>query len=228
MSAIRIWIRPALLALVLSPQATWPATPEAGGQNNVSGDQTDQLIRRLARPPPATIAFTEVRFSPLLRRPLIVSGELGYAGPVDLDRRVTQPYREYTAIRGESVRVEREGEPVRTFALKRAPELRGLLSGFSALLTGDATSLRRSFNIDSQIAADDAWAITMTPVDAKARRRVTQLSAVGSDNEPRCFTLSTADGGTSVMLLGDAASQSIPDQATAEQLDALCKKVSRR
>ena len=50
-----------------------------------------------------------------------MSGELGYSGPTSLDRRVLQPYREHTTIRGESVRVEREGEPARSFALSARP-----------------------------------------------------------------------------------------------------------
>jgi len=58
--------------------------------------EADALIGRLAKPAPATISFTEVRFSKLLRAPLIVSGDLGYAGPESLDRRVTAPYREST------------------------------------------------------------------------------------------------------------------------------------
>lgn len=173
------------------------------------------------------MAFAEVRFSSLLQKPLIVSGELGYTGPDNLDRQVTQPYREHTAIRGESVRVEREGEPVRSFALKRAPELRGLLAGFSALLAGDAASLRRSFTIESQ-ATTEGWSIAMTPIDLRARKRVKQLVAVGHANEPRCFTLTTADGGVSVMLLGAAASEPIPAQATIEQLNMLCRQTPRR
>jgi len=35
------------------------------------------LIQRLAKPAPAIIDFTEVRFSTLLKQPLIVSGTLG-------------------------------------------------------------------------------------------------------------------------------------------------------
>jgi len=162
--------------------------------------------------------------SPLLRKPLVVSGELGYSGPASLDRRVTQPYSELTTIRGESVRVEREGQPARTFALKRAPELRGLLNGFSSLLNGDAGGLRTTFNIDAHAAADGTWSIAMTPLDPKALKRVKQLNAVGHDNEPSCFTLTTADSGVSVMLLGSTAQQPIPPQVSAEQLDSLCHK----
>ncbi len=207
---------------MLIAETTWPATPEG---NTLDSAQTDALIKRLARPAPATVAFKEVRFSSLLRKPLIVSGELGYSGPEVLDRRVTAPYREHTSIRGESVSVERDGEPVRSFALKRAPELRGLLQGFSALLAGDAISLRKNFTIEAQTHAH-GWTISMAPVDPRARRRVKQLQAVGHDAEPRCFTLTTADNGTSVMLLGATAGESIAETITADQLNALCAKIT--
>lgn len=206
-----------LLLVNLSAQA---ATPE-------NDAPTDALIRQLARPAPAAVAFAEVRLSSLLQKPLIVSGELSYAGPANLERRVTQPYRELTSIHGESVRVEREGEPVRSFALKRAPELRGLLQGFSSLLAGDAATLRRSFTIESQTTAD-GWSIVMTPIDARTRKRVRQLTAVGHGTEPRCFTLATADSGVSVMLLGAAASESIAPQITLDQLNALCRQTPPR
>src|SRR5689334_2459389 len=99
----------ALLALtMLPPLCATAATLDANA-----------LIGRLAKPAPATVAFREVRFSSLVNEPLIVAGELGYSGPGSLDRKVTQPYNETVAIRGESVRVEREGEQPRTFGLNR-------------------------------------------------------------------------------------------------------------
>lgn len=182
----------------------------------------DALISRLAKPAPASIAFTEVRFSPLLREPLIVSGELGYSGPTSLDRRVMQPYRETTQIRGESVRVVREGEPERSFALKRAPELRGLLSGFTALLAGDVAAIRRSFSVHVN-AADDSWSLELTPADAKARRRLQQIVVNGRADAPRCFTIVTADGGASVLLLGEAAKIEVPQHTTVDAVRQLCR-----
>ncbi len=89
-----------------------------GSRPRAAALDADALVAKLARPAPASIAFTEVRLSPLLREPLVVSGELEFSGPTSLDRHVRQPYREDTAIRGESVRVEREGEPPRSFALE--------------------------------------------------------------------------------------------------------------
>lgn len=190
----------------------WSASPES---------DADALVARLAKPAPATVAFTEVRFSRLLREPLIVSGELGYADATSLDRRVSSPYREHTAIRGESVKVEREGEAPRSFALKHAPELRGLLSGFSALLSGDVTALRKNFDV-TLTGSDAAWLLELTPTDAKARRRLKEIAVTGRDSEPRCFSMLTADGASSVLLLGEAASAAVPKAVTLPEVLQRC------
>jgi outer membrane lipoprotein carrier protein LolA len=181
----------------------------------------DALIARLARPAPASIAFTEVRVSPLLREPLLVSGELEFSGPGSLDRHVRKPYREDTSIRGESVRVEREGEQSRSFALKRAPELRGLLTGFSSLLTGDVSGLKRSFDVQAQ-GTEQSWTLQLVPLDTRARKRLQKLEIVGHGATPRCFSLLNGDGGASVLVLGDAA-DSVPEKVTLESLQGLCE-----
>lgn len=182
----------------------------------------EALVARLARPAPASIAFTEVRLSPLLRGPLIVGGELEFSGPGSLDRHVRQPYREDTAIRGESVRVEREGEPARSFGLQRAPELRGLLTGFSALLSGDVAGLKRSFEVQAQ-GTEQSWTLQLVPLDAHARRRLQKMEIAGHDTTPRCFSLLNADGGANVMLLGEAAQEQVPADVTLSSLQRLCK-----
>jgi hypothetical protein len=196
---------------MLNTLPAWSADPS----------DTDALIASLAKPAPATISFTEVRFSKLLRAPLIVSGDLGYAGPDSLDRRVTTPYREHTAIRGESVKVEREGEKPRSFALKHAPELRGLLSGFSAMLSGDAAALRKAFNV--ALSGDESsWQLKLTPIDTKARRRLQQIEVDGRQNEPQCFSMTTGDGASSVLLLGDTAREPVTSDVTLVALQRRC------
>lgn len=207
-----------LSAPLLAPQIALSASPSEPG----SGDQAaDALITRLAKPAPATVSFTEVRFSKLLRAPLIVSGDLGYSGPDSLDRRVTTPYREHTSIRGESVKVERDGEKTRSFALKHAPELRGLLSGFSAMLSGDAAALRQTFNV-AMSGNDDAWQLKLTPTDTKAQRRLQQIEVSGHQSEPRCFSMTTGDGASSVLLLGDTAREPVAADVTLVALQRRC------
>ena len=200
--------------LPLVPLMLLPATPAAALD-------ADALIARLAKPAPASIAFTEVRVSPLLREPLVVSGELEFSGPGSLDRHVRKPYREDTSIRGESVRVEREGEQSRSFALKRAPELRGLLTGFSSLLSGDVPGLKQSFDVQAQ-GTEASWTLQLVPLDARARKRLQKLEIVGHDATPRCFSLLSGDGGASVMVLGEATA-SVPEKVTLESLKGLCE-----
>ena len=179
------------------------------------------LIQRLAKPAPAIIDFTEVRFSTLLKQPLIVSGTLGYAGSANLDRHVTRPYREDTEIRGESVRVIREGEPVRSFALKRAPELRGLLTAFTALLAGDHAAVGREFEI-APSGDENLWKLVLTPRDARVRKRVPSILINGRKDLPRCFTIVNDNGGASVMLLGAASQRELQQPLTREWLERYC------
>jgi hypothetical protein len=180
---------------------------------------SDTLIARLARPPPASIAFAEVRFSSLLREPLVVSGTLEYEGAGALQRHVEIPYRENTTIRDEIVRIERDGGPVRTFALRRAPELRGLLTVMSGLLTGDGSLIAAHFSVTA--SGDDArWRLDLTPTDDRLREHLTGIVIVGGDAEPHCFVLRGNRNSASIMLLGAAAGWHLqPPLAMPELLD---------
>jgi hypothetical protein len=182
----------------------------------------EAVIKSLERDPPATIAFAEARFSPLLTEPLIVSGQLSYLGAASFDREVTAPYRESTAIRGESVRVQREGESARTFALKRAPELGGLLASFVALLSGDASTVAREFSVTAS-GSDAAWMIELTPLESRQRRRLQEIVVGGAGNEPRCIVVVSSQGGGTVMLLGEGARDRLTAAATLDSLLRQCR-----
>jgi hypothetical protein len=187
----------------------------------IAAPDSAELVARLERDPPATIAFVEVRFSALLVEPLVVGGELDYESAVTLRRRVETPYSETTTISGESVRVERDGES-RTFALRRAPELRGLLTGMIGLLGGDTAYLGQHFAISP--AGDDAsWQLDLSPTDARVRQRLRAITVAGTGAEPQCFVIHDTQGGASVMLLGAAAARSLPQPVA---LDALLESCS--
>jgi hypothetical protein len=181
----------------------------------------DSLIAGLARDPPATVAFAEARFSALLLAPLVVSGELAYPAPLSLERIVTSPHRERTSIRGDSVTMTRDGERARTFALRRAPELRGLLTGFVALLAGDAAAIKSDFDVDVSGSAD-AWKLELTPRDETVRRRLTSLVASGAGANLRCMVMRNAEDGATVMLLGAAAADGVASDATLASMLGRC------
>jgi hypothetical protein len=182
---------------------------------------SDALIARLARTAPASVAFVEVRFSTLLVEPLVVGGTLVYEGTGALTRRVETPYREESVIRGETVRVVRDGEEPRTFALRRAPELRGLLTGMIGLLSGDASFIGEHFAVTT--AGDDQrWQLHLVPADNRLKQRLAGILVAGTAAEPHCFVMHDSQGGASVMLLGGAAAPPLPLPLALPELLAHC------
>jgi Outer membrane lipoprotein carrier protein LolA-like len=179
------------------------------------------LIARVARRAPASVPFAEVRFSSLLIEPLVVRGTLEHEAGGGLLRRVESPYRESTSIRDETVRVERDGEPARTFALRRAPELRGFVTGMLGLLTGDSALIDEHFSV---VAAgdDDRWRLDLEPLDDRLRQRLSNIIVAGAADEPRCFVIVDTEGGTSVMLLGAAAALQLPSPIVLAEVLGRC------
>lgn len=179
-----------------------------------------ELIARLARPAPAAVEFAELRYSTMLKQPLRVQGTLRYLGSQQLEREVATPRRELTRIDAESVRIEREGAKTRVVSLQRVPELRVLLSSFTALLSGDAAGLERDFHIETT-ETGGAWRITLRPLDERVQRRVPELRIEGRETRLRCFTLLDARGGASLMLIGSAI-QEAPTTTDRKQLETYC------
>jgi hypothetical protein len=211
MSSIRpTSLRRLALLSALLPAAAVLAAPESA-----------DTISRLARPAPASVAFVEARFSSLLTMPLVVSGELDYEGADSLNRRISEPYAEKTTIRGEAVRVERTGQPPRTFSLHRAPELRGLLTGMTGLLAGNDELLAQHFEVSTKGTADAAWRIDLKPTDGRVQKRLRGITVTGTASEPRCFVIRDTQDGASVMLLG-AAAKPVPPTATLADLLGAC------
>jgi hypothetical protein len=198
--------------------ALWLLLPIAAAD---AAPATDALLAKLVRPAPATTAFVEVRFSELVTEPLVSRGELSFDVGGRLGKRVDAPFKETTTIAGENVRVERAGRKPMQFNLRRAPELRALVAGFSGLLGGDGDALRKHFKV-SVNGDDAAWRITLDAVDARTRKRLPAIEVLGAGAAPRCFRLQEAGGDASVMLVDDAAASALPEPLTPDALRARC------
>jgi hypothetical protein len=202
----------ALAALGCFAVATAAAAPDARA-----------LVERVAREAPSTVAFTEARFSKLLRQPLVVSGELAYLGAGSFDRRVTRPHRETTTIRGNTVRIEREAQAARSFALDRVPELEGFLTAFGALLSGDWLALERAFAMTANGDEAGDWMLDLEPLEERARRRVTTVRIYGNGDELRCLAMGARNETGSVMMLGDHSPAAISAASSFDDLIASCR-----
>ena len=182
---------------------------------------TRELLASLARPAPDSTNFVEVHYSRLLSEPIVVAGRLEYRADGALVRRVESPYRETTELRGENVLVEREGSKPRRFSLERAPELRGMLASFGALLKGDVATLDRYFTVSALVVAE-RWRIELSPRDDKLKRHLAAIVVDGSGDRLRCFTLSEPDGDASVMALAVVDRASLPESLERASLQSWC------
>lgn len=186
----------------------------------------DTLLARLAHPAPDATSFVEVRYSSLLDEPIVVSGVLEHRTDGALVRRVESPYQEVTELQGENVTVTRAGSKPRRFSLDRAPELRGMLASFGALLTGDRQMLEQYFDVELHESAA-RWEITLTPRDAKLKRHLSGIVVDGAADRPRCFTLLEPDGNGSLMALGVSKPGDLPIPPERPALEAWCTELPR-
>ncbi|MBK7904492.1 MAG: outer membrane lipoprotein carrier protein LolA [Proteobacteria bacterium] len=163
----------------------------------------------------------EVRYSRLLEKPIAVSGRLEHREDGSLVRRVVWPYQEVTILQGENVSVERAGSKPRRFTLDRAPELRGMLASFGAILQGDRRLVDRHFAVSAR-GSESRWEITLTPRNDKLKRQLSRIVVVGTDNRPKCFTLEEPDGDGSLLALGVAGLGDLPVSLDRDVLHAWC------
>ena len=184
------------------------------------------MIVGLARPAPASTAYTEIHFARLLKDPLVLRGQLDYGGPDKLGKRVDTPYKETTTIADGKATIVRDGRGKQSFGLDRAPELQGFLASFSAMLSGDADTMNRYYAIDEKHDAS-TWTLTLQPRSPDLAKHLQSIVIDGAAKEPRCFTMMQGNGDVSVMLLGDLAHVALPKPITRAALDTLCHAAAK-
>ena len=180
------------------------------------------LLARIAQKGPSQTAYTEVRYSRLMKRPVVSAGTLEYRGSESLKKTVMKPYRETTEVDGENVRVLREGENPRRFALKRAPELKGVLTSFGALLAGDAATLSHHF-VTTLVEDTAGWHLSLVPRDPRTLKRVATIVIDGRADAPRCFALREPDSDESILLVGELAGAALPKAPSREAVAQTCR-----
>lgn len=205
--------------LALASATTWARGPET----TVAKDDALAPITRLAQPPPTQVAFAEARFSALLSRPLVVSGQLSWEGGDRLQRHVDMPYVETTRIVDGEVSMHRAGRGTRHFSLDRAPPLKALLDSLVAVLSGDRARLSKAFTPRLDQEGDgQGWTLTLKPKSPQLARSLSHIRLDGDRQGLRCMLITEANGTLSVDLLGPLAAR-MPAQPTRANLTALCR-----
>jgi hypothetical protein len=115
----------------------------------------------------------------------------------------------------------REGQRPQNFPLARAPELHGLLTGFSALLGGDRAALEREFEVGVELGRE-GWTLVLTPRAERTRKRIGRIAIEGRGRRAALLRVDGSGENASVMLLGAAAEAPLPEPLERAALERRC------
>jgi len=206
--------RDALIAVALAATAT--GTMVASGL-------AESLLAGMAKTPPVSTPFVLVSYRGVLDRPLVVSGNLRWLGGDRMERDIAKPFKETAKIADGTITVQRGSGEVQRTPLARAPQAGAMLAGFRALLGGDVSALQKDFALSAQ-GSGARWVITLAPRTDALKRQLTSLVIDGRDHEPRCLTMTDANGDSSITLVGAMAEQGLRSAAPLESaLAARCR-----
>jgi hypothetical protein len=183
----------------------------------------ESLLAGMAKAPPVSTPFVLVSYRGMLDRPLVVSGSLRWLGGDNMERDIAKPFKETAKIADGTITVQRGGSEVQRMPLARAPQAGAMLAGFRALLGGDVSALQKDFTLSAQ-GSTAHWVITLTPRSDALRQHLSSLVIDGRDREPRCLTMTDANGDSSITLVGALAEQGLRSTAPLESaLAARCR-----
>lgn len=180
-----------------------------------SAPLADSLLARVAQKPPVATPFVQVAYRGVLDRPLVVSGTLRWAGGDQLERDIEQPFKETAKVGNGEIAVQRGNGAVHTVALAQAPQVAAMLTGFRALLGGDAAILAQDFVV-AAAGSEAHWVLTLTPRAADLQHQLQSIVIDGRAGTPRCLTMHEANGDSSITLLGPLATAGLRSAAPLE------------
>lgn len=183
----------------------------------------ESLLAGMAKTPPVATPFVLVSYRGVLDRPLVVSGSLRWLGGDDMERDIAKPFKETAKIADGMITVQRGSGEVQRMPLARAPQAGAMLAGFRALLGGDVSALQKDFTLSAE-GTEAHWVITLTPRTDTLKRQLTTLAIDGRNHEPRCLTMTDANGDSSITLVGAMAEHGLRSSAPLESaLAARCR-----
>lgn len=167
---MKFWIAFALSVL---------AVPLPGGAQ--SGASLDQLLEQFRGLPGLSARFREEKRVALLAVPIRSEGEIHFAPPGRLLRKVTAPTASTALIADGRLTFASQGQR-QEFDLTRQPLVAGFVDSFRSVLAGDRAALERAYRI-SYRSRGEGWELTLRPRGAPLNRFLQEMSLVGQGVE---------------------------------------------
>ena len=140
----------------------------------------DTVLENTAVTPPASVGFREVRYNPLFKAPMVLTGYLEYIEAGKLRKVIETPFEEAFLIDKDHIEVERNGT-IQKIPLNKSKFLKTMLGGIEAILAGQAEHLASIFSYELS-GTDNSWSLRLKPLSRNVSRHLKSLLVTGDEN----------------------------------------------
>jgi hypothetical protein len=140
----------------------------------------DTVLENTAVTPPASVGFREVRYNPLFKEPMVLTGYLEYIEAGQLRKVIETPFDEAFLIDKDHIEVERNGK-IQKIPLNKSKFLKAMLGGIEAILAGQAEHLASIFSYELS-GTNNSWSLRLKPLSRNVSRHLKSLLVTGDEN----------------------------------------------
>ena len=162
-----------------------------------------QILSEFTKLKHGHVHFQEQIESPMLKAPIVTSGELFFDAPDRLEKRTLFPTPNDLILEGNQVSIV-HGTTSRSFRLSEYPQLRPLLDGIRATLAGDLPTLEQNFLIAVSLSSE-SWTLIFRPLPSEATPAYESIVVRGNAGKIREVTLERRPGERSHMIMTEPA-----------------------
>jgi len=164
-------------------------------------DELDRLLASFSEMSGLSARFREEKRIALLAVPVRSEGEIHFAPPGRLLRRVTSPTRSAALIADGRITMV-EGQRRQQIDLSQNPVVAGFVESFRHVLAGDRASLESAYALSYE-SSDDGWVLRLRPRTEALRSFLREMRFEGSGTEVERMRMEEVSGDVTLTTFHD-------------------------
>lgn len=194
-----------VLALVTTPFATTLATITTithVSPARAQGTELDALLASFRGMTGLSARFVEEKTIALLATPIRSEGEIHFAAPGTLMRRVTAPTTSAALIERGRLTMVANGQR-QEIDLTSNAVVGGFISSFADVLAGDRAALERTYRITYARLEGGDWKLTLHPKGAPLNQFLTEMEMIGNGRSVKTMRMVEVSGDVTLTTFRD-------------------------
>lgn len=194
-----------VLALVTTPFATTLATITTithVSPARAQGTELDALLASFRGMTGLSARFVEEKTIALLATPIRSEGEIHFAAPGTLMRRVTAPTTSAALIERGRLTMVANGQR-QEIDLTSNAVVGGFISSFADVLAGDRAALERTYRITYARVEGGDWKLTLRPKGAPLNQFLTEMEMIGNGRSVKTMRMVEVSGDVTLTTFRD-------------------------